>query len=469
MPASALRKLLLKLDALDSVQGIVILRDGQVVCQANWAPFDLETKRVLHSLSKSFVSLAIGFAQQERRLKVTDKLVDFFPEYAGEVTDEKMRDVTLEHLLTMTSGHQLCAMSFLSGRKDGNWERGFLASGLDFEPGTHFTYNSAATYMLAAVIKRMTGENPREYLMPRLFDPLDITPGLWECSATGVNCGGWGLMLSTTDLAKVVHCLCANGMHRGRQLIPADYLATATRKHSDNSGNGAPDWCCGYGYQFWCSQHGYRGDGASGQYMLVIPEYRLGVAMNASIPNMQEVLSYFWDFLPEISSGPLPQNPEEDSRLQELIEGFRYRALLNGLSTPGVSPAILHQQYQRGATLCRLDVSSRECTLTFQKQGGLQESERKDHGWRHQEQLRASLVNPSGCSSWLLLDDDRPHLYHATAHWKDPHTLLITAVSQDTGWHDFYTVTTGPEGAVARQSRFVLPFRCNHLVWPDFH
>ncbi|MBQ6470402.1 MAG: serine hydrolase, partial [Victivallales bacterium] len=317
IPSAALRRLLQKMDELDSVQGLIILRDGQVACSACWAPFVLETKRILHSLSKSFVSLAIGFAQQEGLLKVTDKLADFFPEYADEITDSRMRELTLEHLLTMTSGHRLCAMSFLAGRADGNWERGFLSSKLDCTPGAFFAYNSAATYMLAAVLRRVTGENPREYLMPRLFDPLGITPGLWECSATGVNCGGWGLMLSTTDLAKVVKCLCANGMHQERQLIPRDYLATATRKHSDNSGNGTPDWICGYGYQFWCSQHGYRGDGASGQYMLVIPEHRLGVAMNASLPNMQEPLSLFWDFLKELSPRPLPPNPVEHSRLQE--------------------------------------------------------------------------------------------------------------------------------------------------------
>ncbi|MBQ6473770.1 MAG: hypothetical protein IJJ33_17420, partial [Victivallales bacterium] len=149
----------------------------------------------------------------------------------------------------------------------------------------------------------------------------------------------------------------------------------------------------------------------------------------------------------------------------ECISGLRYRALGKELGSGCASPAILHQQYQRGTDVCRMDTSTSECTLTFQKQGTGQ----MEHAWRLQEQLRASLVNPNGCRSWLMLDDDRPHLYHATARWKDPNTLLLTAVCQDTGWHDFYTVTTGPQGTVTRQSRFVLPFRCSHHVWPEFH
>ena len=291
----ALLRMTERLARLEYLNSIIILRHGRSVLECWLEPYERETPHQLFSLSKSFVSCAIGLAQAEGRLRITDPLVSFFPEYDRCVTDPRMRQSTLEDLLTMRSGHLVCAMKYMQGERD--FVRAYLASPLDVEPGTEFTYNSGATYMLAAVIRQVTGENVREYLIPRLFEPLGIAPGIWECCPRGINFGGWGLSLTTDDLAKFAQLLLQHGKWNGRQLLPADYLAEATRKHADNSKNTPPDWRTGYGYQFWVSRHGFRGDGASGQFAVVLEEHDLAIVTTACLTNMQSVLDVFWEEL----------------------------------------------------------------------------------------------------------------------------------------------------------------------------
>ena len=286
-----------KLNEMDYLNGIMLLRHGKVCMEGWWKPYEPELPHGLFSLSKSFVSAAIGIAQSEKRFAITDKLISFFPEYEKNIMDPKMKDVTLRHLLTMTSGHEICAKDAMVHDPDGNWVRGFLSSKLLRKPGEFFAYNSGATYMLSAVLYKLTGLNVREYLLPRLFEPLGIVPGIWENCPNGINCGGYGLHLKTEDIAKFAQLLLNHGMLDGKSLIPSDYIAEATRQQSDNSMNQLPDWKCGYGYQFWGSRHGYRGDGASGQYIIVLPEEDTAIAVNSCIPDMARILEVFWEDL----------------------------------------------------------------------------------------------------------------------------------------------------------------------------
>lgn len=311
IPSGALDRLLTKLQELDSVHSIMLLRHGKLCLQAWSKPFTPEDYHSLFSLSKSFVSTAIAFAEAEKLLALDDTLLSFFPEYEADVTDDRMRKVILRDLLRMASGHASCATPAMFNEPDGDWARGFIASKLDCEPGTLFAYNSAATYMLAAVIHKVAKANVREYLLPRLFIPLDIEPGPWECSPQSINEGGWGFNLKTEDLAKFAQLLLQKGVWNGKQLLPWGYFEAATAKQIDNSMNTNPDWRLGYGYQFWQCQHGYRGDGASGQYVIVMPEEDIAIAITSGVPDMQRILTYIWDeVVPALSDAALPEDAQ---------------------------------------------------------------------------------------------------------------------------------------------------------------
>lgn len=302
---------------LDTVHSFMLMRHDKIIAQAWWSPCRPEYKHELFSLSKSFTSAAIGIAQAEGCLRIDDRLAGFFPEKISAAVSERMKRVTLRHLLTMSSGHETCPMSELRPRRD--WVKGFLESSLAFEPGTRFVYNSAATYMLASVIRRTTGQNVLDYLQERLLHPLGIDAHQWDCCPMGTNVGGWGFWLRTEDLLRFGRLLQHNGNWEGRQLIPSDYLREATSKQIDNSDNAQPDWKLGYGFQFWrTSFNSFRADGACGQYVLVMPEQDLVLAVTSGVSNMQSILTHFWNTVyPALRETALEENPEARKQLEK--------------------------------------------------------------------------------------------------------------------------------------------------------
>ena len=414
-------KELCKLHYLNSIS---ILRHGRC-CLEGWvAPYCRETPHQLFSLSKSFTSCGIGLAQAEGRLSVQDKLVSFFPEYGDCIVDSRMNKVTLADLLTMRSGHLACTTRFMFGTDD--YVKAFLSSPLDTEPGTRFTYNSGASYMLAAVIKKVTGENLREYLGPRLFEPLQMTPGIWECCPKGINLGGWGLYMTTDDIAKFAQLLLQHGKWEGRQILPEDYLAEATRKHADNSMNEAPDWKQGYGYQFWRSRHGYRGDGASGQYAIVLEEQDIAIAVTSCVDNMQAELDVLWKkLLPYVNDAPLPEAPEEHRELLDYLQKMAIPTPEPSGSTWHAPATFRFQDNPAGIRQCDIFFSEKDCALTFQTNRG-------------SEQLRAGFGHFD--YSTFQLTDALPHPVAAYAIWKNPHTLEIHSFICDGIFRDIWTV-----------------------------
>ena len=422
--STVLLRMMRELNGLRYVNSVIILRHGRSVLEAWQAPYRRETPHQLFSLSKSFTSCAVGLAQAEGRLKITDKLISFFPEYDSCITDPRMRDATLEDLLTMRSGHLCCATKYMYGQTD--CIRAYLSSPLETEPGTRFAYDSASTYMLAAVIRQVTGENVREYLMPRLFEPLRISPGVWESCPLGINFGGWGLSLTTDDLAKFAQLLLRHGKWNGRQLLPADYLAEATRKHSDNSMNENPDWKLGYGYQFWISQHGYRGDGASGQLAIVLEEKDLCIAVTSCLSNMQELLNVFWtELIPHLHDDPLPENPVAEKELRDYAANWAIRP---PDSRPPENPAGASFRFQdnpAGIRQCEVSFGENCCALTFFTDRGA-------------EQLRAGFGHFE--HSVIRLTDRRPHPVAAYAVRTDKGTLEIHSFICDGIFRDIWTV-----------------------------
>ncbi|MBR6471996.1 MAG: serine hydrolase [Victivallales bacterium] len=316
------------LDSLEFLHGFVLFRHGKVIARGNWKPYCDAQPHQLFSLSKSFVSMAIGFLRAEGRLELTDRVISFFPEYDDDSVPAEVREITLHDLLTMRSGQPQCYLGAFTVLEPytSPYAYRWLRKELKWKPGTHFNYNSGNTYMLSAVVTKLTGQPVTEYLWPRLFQPLGIETPRWLSDPQGINLGGWGLYLKLEDVARFTLLLAQGGKWEGRQLIPEDYLKLATSALADNSENQRRDWENGYGLHFWrCSEpSSFRGDGAYGQYALVIPQYDMALAALSGLGEMGRILIHLWDhLLPTISGdAPLVPNPAEQEALARKLNSL---------------------------------------------------------------------------------------------------------------------------------------------------
>lgn len=307
---------------LDALHGFLLIRHGNVAAEGWWAPYQPESPHTMFSVSKSYTSTAIGFAVSEGLLTVEDSVLSFFPEDAPTDPSPNLQAMKVKHLLSMNTGHQEDTTGQVWRGEDANWPRTFLALPVENEPGTWFVYNTAATYMLSAIITKLTDISLLEYLTPRLFDPLGITRPTWDVDPAGRNLGGSGLHIRTEDIARLAQLYLQKGEWQGEQLLPATWIAEATSAHSDNSNTQTnPDWTVGYGYQFWrCRHDAYRGDGAFGQYCLVLPEQDAVLAITSGLGDMQRILDLVWEhLLPAMQSEPLPEDPESQAALTSAL------------------------------------------------------------------------------------------------------------------------------------------------------
>ena len=243
-----------------------------MVAEGWWKPFEAEYKHTLYSLSKSFTSSAIGFLVNEGKISVDDQVIKFFPDETPLLPSENLKAMKIKHLLTMNTGHDTDTMPILRQFENQSWVKSFLEHPVIHQPSSHFLYNTGATYILGAIVHKMTGQTLEEYLEPRLFKPLDIKGYYWEKSPQGLNTAGFGLRLSTEDIAKFGQFYLQKGKWNSKQLLPESWIKEATDKRTESQ-SGDNEWSQGYGYQFWrCKPGFYRGDGAFGQFCMVMPE-----------------------------------------------------------------------------------------------------------------------------------------------------------------------------------------------------
>jgi CubicO group peptidase (beta-lactamase class C family) len=290
------------LDAVESrpdieLHSLMVVRHGHVIAAGWWAPYGPDRRHFLYSLSKSFTSTAAGFARAEGLLDLDDPVVKHFPEFEADITDPGSRAILVRHVAAMASGHTREMMGEALSRDPDEPVRGFLLIPPDREPGSVFAYSQPCTYTLASIVQRNAGMPLTEYLRPRLFDPLGIGPVGWQTWPPGRQQGFSGLFARTEDIAKLGLLYLQGGRWDGRQLLPAGWVAEATTKQVANPDRENPDWRRGYGFQFWMARHGYRGDGAFGQFCVVLPEQDTVVAITAATYDMQAVLDALWDHL----------------------------------------------------------------------------------------------------------------------------------------------------------------------------
>ena len=308
-------------EKVNSMHSFVLLRHGKVIAEAWWAPEAADKPHVLWSLSKSFTSTAVGLAVSDGKLSIDDPVLKFFSEEAPATPSTNLKAMRVRDLLTMATGHQ----DEVSLREQKEWARAFLAHPVPHKPGTHFKYNTPATYMQSAIVQRVTGQKVVDYLQSRLFEPLGINAPKWDESPEGVSLGGYGLYLCTEDIAKFGQLYLQKGKWNDRQLVPAQWIEQATSKQVSNGSDPTKDWDQGYGFQFWrCRHNAYRGDGKDGQFCIVLPEQDAVVAITANTGDMQGELNFVWDkLLPAFEGQPLPANPDAVSKLKSLTANLK--------------------------------------------------------------------------------------------------------------------------------------------------
>ncbi|MFD2793691.1 serine hydrolase domain-containing protein [Promicromonospora vindobonensis] len=347
---AAVRRLVDRLDRLEDVHSMLVLRHGQVIAESWWHPHTVDRPHTMFSVSKSFTATAVGLAVHEGLLTVDDHVLDLLPDDAPADPSELLRAMRVRDLLTMTTGHSASTMEGIDrtiSLPGARWARAILAQPVEHEPGTHFVYNTGATYLLSAILHGLTGERLLDYLTPRLLAPLGITHAAWEQDPDGIDTGGFGLSITTEEMAAFGQLYLQGGVWEGKQLVPAEWVAAATSKQVPNGPHEWPEWKQGYGYQFWQCRHGaYRADGAFGQYIVVWPEKDLVITMTSGLTNLQSVLDAVWDtLLPDdawsrqVSTGGPPLDGPGT------VESFEL-----ALSTPDGAASTPIEQSLRGVT-----------------------------------------------------------------------------------------------------------------------
>lgn len=296
-------------EAKQDLHSIMILRHGKVIAEHWLGDNSADKPHVLNSVSKTYAATAIGFLVAEKKLKVTDKVISFFPDQLPDTVSQFLRELEIKHLLTMSVGHDVNRGNAENRNTTKDWVKLFLANPIYEKPGTQFAYNSLATYMLSAIVQKVTGEKLIDYLTPRLFQPLGITGARWEEDPQGINVGGWGLFVKTEDMAKLGLFILQKGKWNGKRLLPKHWFDEATGKQIESLPAGIKkedvkvkkqdsDWLQGYGYQMWiCRNDAYRADGNRGQFVIILPKHDAVIVATADIGDMQAEINLIWKHL----------------------------------------------------------------------------------------------------------------------------------------------------------------------------
>lgn len=318
------------------LHSFMLLRHGAVAAEGWWSPYGPNYRHMLFSLSKSFTSSAIGLLVAEGRLSINDPVISFFPDDLPAEVSENLAALRVRQLLAMSTGHGDDTMSAMHEREDGNWVRAFLELPVAHKPGTHFLYNTGATYMLSAIVQKVSGAMLLDYLKPRLLEPLGIENATWEVSPQGIHTGGYGLNITTEDIAKFGQLYLNKGLWQGKRILSEAWIEEASARQTSNGGSPESDWEQGYGYQFWrCRHEAFRGDGAFGQYCIVMPQQDAVLAITGGLDDMQMPLNIVWEhLLPAMSADVLPDAPQAQAELARKLASLT----LPPPSGPSASP-----------------------------------------------------------------------------------------------------------------------------------
>ena len=431
------------------LHGLLLVRHGQVVAEGWWKPYAPQFVHSLYSMSKSFASTAVGLAVAEGRLSVDDRVLQFFLDERPAQVGEHLAALRVRDLLTMSAGQERDPP--VQALREGHWARQFLAQPFTRAPGSTFRYSSAATYMCSAIVQRLTGQRLVDYLRPRLFEPLGIEQFHWETCPQGIDVGGTGLYLQTESLARFGQLYLQGGQWNGRQVVPGAWVAQATaaqiqqrlperptRAHARN------DWVQGYGYQFWRCTHGaYRGDGAFGQFTVVMPRQQAVLAITGECADMQAVLDLVWQrLLPAMEEAPLRADAAARARLLDALDRLELPMPAGQASSP-LAPRVSGRRFALARNALGLE------SVAFAFEGASMRVEFRDSAGRPHPLAGAFGAWHSGETAMpgtpprLSPAGEPPagtrHAYRAAAAWKDEATFELLLRFVETAHHDRLT------------------------------
>ncbi len=430
------------------LHSVMIVRHGRVVAEGWWTPYGASYNHTLYSMSKSFTSTAVGFAVAEGKLRVEDKVISFFPDDRPSQVSENLAALRVKDLLTMSVGQGKEPTSAMVQSE--NWVKTFLTWPIDHPPGSVFLYNSGATYMLSAIVQQVTGMRVFDYLTPRLFGPLHIEGATWETCPRGINVGGWGLSVPTEALAKFGQLYLRKGIWERQQVLSSAWVEEATTFKIQQPAPANPsrpkeqnDWLQGYCYQFWRSQHRcFRGDGAFGQFTIVMPEQDAVIAITGESNNMQGELDLVWEhLLPAMKDRPLPADSAVQERLRQTLASLNLTPP-TGSSTSPAAERISGKPYKLEAN----DLGLQAATFTFGPQTCLfsMRDAQTDYpiscGFGKWQRGETALPGtPPRLVSGGAPKKGTPAKVAASAAWKNDTTFEITLRYYETPHHDMVT------------------------------
>jgi CubicO group peptidase (beta-lactamase class C family) len=424
----------------------MMVRHGHVIAEGWWAPYRPGANHMLYSLSKSFTSTAVGFAVTDGKLKVDDLVVSFFPNDLPENISGNLAALRVKHLLTMSVGHAKDSTPIIT--KQENWVKAFLALPIENPPGSVFLYNSGATYMLSAIVQAVSGQKVIDYLRPRLFAPLEIRGMTWETCPRGINTGGWGLAVQTEALAKFGQFYLQKGAWRGRQILPVAWVQEATTfKIQQPAGKGedleklkkTSEWHQGYCYQFWrCRHNAFRGDGAFGQFTIVMPDHDAVIVITSESPSMPDDMNMVWNhLLPAIQDSALPADPEAQAQLGRSLASLALPLPEMRAASP-TAGRISDKTFQieandAGVQAVSFRFSQDACTFILTDERGAYPVQCGMGKWVD------GICNVPGTPPKITVGNLRPCKIAASARWKDDSTLEMIWRYYETPHHDTVT------------------------------
>jgi CubicO group peptidase (beta-lactamase class C family) len=436
------------LNAVDTgsveLHSFMFIRHGKVIAEGWWSPYGSDYKHIMFSASKTYTATAIGLAISENRLKITDKVISFFPSSLPDSISEYMRELTVQNLLTMSVGQDPEPRAMGTS---GDWITSFLKSAPIFKPGTIFKYNNMATFLLSAIVQQVTGQTVFDYLMPRIFQPLTIRGIDWDLNPQGINLGMIGLRLRTEDLAKFGQLLLQNGVWNGKQLIPKEWIKEATSfkiESNDGGANRAPknlnDWAQGYCYQMWRGRNNsVRLDGMGGQFVVLFPDKDAVVIMTANARSTQDELNLMHNYLiPAIKSDKaIPENARLNIELQKRQSSLILKpTTAAGLSKSEIESKISGKEFglaknNNNIQSVYFTFNGNECSFALKRDDNISFIKTGLESWGMSNTLSSSLLAPPRVASKSVDANYKilqPIIKVGVSYsWTDKNTLELTA------------------------------------------
>jgi CubicO group peptidase (beta-lactamase class C family) len=436
------------LNAVDTgsveLHSFIFIRHGKVIAEGWWSPYGSDYKHVLFSASKTFTATAVGLAVSENKLKVTDRVVSFFPNSLPDSISDYMKEMTVQNLLMMSAGQDPEPRAMGTS---GDWITAFLSSAPVHKPGSIFKYNNMATFMLSAIVQQVTGQTVFDYLQPRIFKPLGIAGIDWDLNPQGINLGMIGLSLRAEDLAKFGQFLMQLGFGNGKQLLPKEWIKEATSFQIGSDDGGASkvskdmnDWAQGYCYQMWRGRNNsVRLDGMGGQFVVLLPDKDAVVIMTANARNTQDELNLMHNYLiPAIKSDKaLPENTGSYNELKKRQSSL----ILKQMSSAGLPKTELESKIS-GKEFNLIDNSNniqsvyftfngKECSFAIKRDDRISVIKAGHESWKiATTPLSSFLAAPRTASksvdaNYIIL---QPVIRAGASYsWTDKNTLELTA------------------------------------------